>query len=137
VKVLFDTNVLLDVLAERQPFYGESARVWTLADTGKMTGLVSAIAYPTVYYIVQKVNGRRRAVPVLRTLRGIFRTVPCDEQILDEALGAGFPDFEDAIQVFSAIRAEADCILTRNGRDFARATIPALSPAEFLAQYSR
>ena len=72
----------------------------------------------------------------MRLLRDIFSTVPLDGQILDQAIDAGFGDFEDAIQYFSAIRAGADCIVSRDASAFPRADLPVMAPAEFLTTAS-
>jgi predicted nucleic acid-binding protein len=126
--VLFDTNVLLDVLARREPFYAAAAAVWSLAEAHKIEGVVSAISFNNAFYIVRKANGRDRALASLRVVRGRFRAVPLDVGIVDDALASGLTDFEDAIQYASAVRAGADCIVTRDPAGFPDAGIAILSP---------
>jgi len=133
VKVLVDTNVLLDVLQAREPHYPASVAIWDMAERGDLTALVSAISFNNIYYIVTRLGDRRRAARALRLLRGTFGIVPLDPQIIDQAIDAKLGDFEDAIQFFSAHHAAADFILTRNAKDFPKSAIPALSPEEFLA----
>jgi predicted nucleic acid-binding protein len=131
----FDTNVLIDVLLERQPFVADSRRVWFLAERGRIRGLVSALSFPNVHYVVRATRGTAAAMEMMAMLRGSFGVAPCDAQILDQAMDSDLSDFEDAIQYFSALRAGADCILTRNTGDFPRRpAIPVVSPREFLAQ---
>lgn len=136
MNVFVDTNVLLDVLAKREPFYNESAAVWTLAEQGKVRGLISSLSFSNIYYIVRRLKDRRAAVRAMVLLRDTFASVACDEQVLGQAIDSGMKDFEDAIQYFSALRAEAASLITRNPTHFPRSTLPVVTPAEFLAAYS-
>jgi predicted nucleic acid-binding protein len=137
MKVFFDTNVLIDVVAQRAPFYADSARVWSLAETGKVAGMVSAISFTNIFYIVRKLKGEKTARTALTLLRMNFRAVACDEQALKLAIDADISDFEDAVQYVSALRAGADCIVSRNPSHFpSSADCPVLSPEEFLAANS-
>ncbi len=133
MKVFIDTNILLDVLSRREPFYTEAATVWSLAETGEIEGLVSAISFNNIYYIVRKLKDRATAETALRFLRDVFRIVAPDEQIINQSIDAGFSDFEDAVQFHSAIRSKASYLITRNPADFPRSPISILSPGEFLA----
>ncbi len=135
MNVFLDTNVLLDVLTERKGFYRDSFRVWTLAEQGKIRAMVSVISFSNIYYIAQKVAGRRTADRLLRMVRDTFAPVAFDEQILNQAIDAELRDFEDAIQFFTAQRAGADTIVTRNPRHFPTGDIPVQTPAEFLAAH--
>lgn len=131
--VFVDTNVLLDVLAEREPFYADSQRIWTLSESGRIEAFVSAISFTNCYYIVRKYAGRRSAEKAVRLLRDVFAPVDLTSQILNQAIDSGLSDFEDAIQFYSAVHAQADCVVTRNADHFPRAPLSAFSPAEFLA----
>jgi predicted nucleic acid-binding protein len=140
MNVFLDTNVLLDVLARREPFYGAAAAIWTLAEQGKdrgpVHGLISAISFTNIYYIVCKVRDRRTARQALVLLHATFTPVACDGRILQLALDADFPDFEDAVQYHSALRARADCLITRDPHHFPASGLKVLAPAEFLAMRS-
>jgi len=133
MNVFFDTNVLLDVLRNRAPFVRSSQAAWLLAEQGTVTGLVSALSYSNIFYIVRKLADGPTAIAHLRLLRRNFSPVACTAATIDQALAADFTDFEDAVQYFSALAAHADCILTRNTDDFRAATIPVLTPDQFLA----
>lgn len=135
MRVHVDTNVLLDVLAEREPFWRSSAQVWSLAESGRLEAFVSAISYNNCFYIVRKYAGQARAYETLRILRDVFRPVPLTEQVLNQAMDAGFADFEDAIQYFSALHARAEILVTRNPDDFPKPALAVLSPTEFLAAH--
>ena len=136
MNVFFDTNVLMDVLLQRYPFVTESREVWFLAERGKVAGLVSALSFPNIYYVARKALGAETALSMMSLLRDTLTAVPLDEQILNQAMDAKFPDFEDAIQYFSARRADAECLLTRNVDHFPASGLRALSPEEFLAAHS-
>ena len=132
LKLFIDTNLLLDVLAERKPFYNSAARVWSLCETGVCQGIVSAISFNNVFYIVRRARNTDVARRALILMRGVFASVAPDQQILNQAIDSDIPDFEDAIQFFSAQRAGADYLLTRNASDFPKTGLPILAPDEFL-----
>lgn len=136
MNVFVDTNVLLDVLARREPFYADSAAVWTLAEQGKIHGMISALSFTNIYYIVCRLRSRNVALRTMRQLRDTFLAVPLDAQILNQAIDAGFRDFGDAVQYLSALRSNAACIVSRNPAHFPHADPPVLSPREFLAAHS-
>jgi predicted nucleic acid-binding protein len=133
VRVLVDTNVLLDVLAERKAFYPEAMRVWTLAESGKIDAHVAAISFSNCYYLARKHGGQRSAEKAIRLLRDVFTPVDLTARVITQAIDAGFSDFEDAIQFHSAIHAQAKCIITRDPDHFPKAPLSILTPAEFLA----
>jgi len=133
MKIFVDTNVLLDVLAKREPFYREAARIWSLAERGKIEAQVSVISFNNIYYIVRRAGDRKVAERALRLMRDIFTAVPLNTQVLNQAMDAEFRDFEDAIQFHSAVYAGAECLITRDADHFPSTAFPVLSPAEFLA----
>ncbi|MCY2962336.1 MAG: PIN domain-containing protein [Planctomycetota bacterium] len=86
MRIFFDTNILLDVLAKREPFYDESAAIWTLAERGMVVGLISAVSLTNVFYIVRKLESSVVAMKALRQMRHVFSISPCDEKVIDSAL---------------------------------------------------
>lgn len=135
--VLADTNILLDVLAARQPFLPAAQKVWELCELHRITGVVSAISFNNVYYIVRKAEGPRKARECLRRIRAIFQPVGVDERILEQAMNSPIHDFEDAIQYFSALRAGADCLVTRNPADFpARSAVSIITADAFVRRWN-
>jgi len=132
MNIFVDTNILLDVIAERMPFYDASAAILSLFEQDKAEGFVSAMSFNNTHYVLAKRAGRNRALKAMRTLLDTFNVVALDEKILSRAIDAEFDDFEDAIQFFSAIRCDADYLVTRNVKDFPHKDIPVLSPEEFL-----
>jgi len=135
MKVFLDTNIVMDVLRRREPFYGHSVRVWALAEGGQICGVVSAVSFTNVYYIVRRLMGRRAAQQAVVLMRHTFEMVATDAQTLNQAIDAGFSDFEDAVQYFSALRCGAACLVTRNPKHFPKEGIPVHTPTEFLAAH--
>jgi len=132
VKLFVDTNVLLDVLGRREPHVADASAVWSRVERGIHEGYISAISFNNVYYILRRSAGPKAAREAVKLLRDTFRIIPLDEQTIHRAIDADIPDFEDPVQFFSAIQAQADCLITRNVRHFPADTIPAMSPDEFL-----
>ena len=135
MRILVDTNVLLDVLARREPFYAPAAAIWSLAERGEVRAVVSAISFNNVYYIVLRAEDRTQAMKAMRLIRDVFDSVPPDSQIINQAIDANMDDFEDAVQFHSAIRAKATYLVTRNPGDFPKSALPILTPDEFLAAW--
>src|SRR5712671_2715343 len=118
MRVLVDTNVLLDVVVERKPFYTDSVAIWTLAEQGQLTGLVSAISFTNIYYIVRRLEDEKKARRALQLVRDTFQVADCDQQVINQAIDVKVKDFEDAVQYVSAVRASADCLVSRNPGHF-------------------
>ena len=133
MKVLFDTNVVLDVLLAREPHAAVAAWLFALVDSERIDGAVCATTVTTVAYVATKAVGGRQAKKLLRQLLDLFAVAGVDRQVLEAALRLDFEDVEDAV-IHEAARAwGAAGIVTRNGRDFARASLPVFDPAELLA----
>jgi len=133
VKVLFDTNVVLDVLLDRDPHVRVAAKLFALVDNGLVEGSICATTVTTIYYIAAKSFGRARAHNLVHDLLAVFTVAPVDRDVLDRAVDLGFDDFEDAV-VHEAARASGmAAIVTRDGAGFANATLPVFDPPELLA----
>lgn len=132
MKLLIDTNVLLDVLTRREPFLEDSSKVWEYVESGRAEGYVSASSFNNIYYIVRRVADRRKASRAVKLLRQLFQVAAVDADTLDRAIGSSMKDFEDAIQWVCALQVDANQIITRNTRDYPATRPVAVSPAEFL-----
>jgi predicted nucleic acid-binding protein len=133
MRVLFDTNVVLDVLLAREPHAAVAAQLMAMADRGAIDGVVSATTVTTMHYIAAKTLGREAAGAHVRDLLAIFDVACVDHAVLVAALDADFSDYEDAV-LHEAGRADSvAAIVTRNGKDFDGATIPVFDPGELLA----
>ena len=132
MKLFWDTNVMLDFLGEREPFYISAAKIATLADKRRVKVIVSALSYATISYFLTKYEGLGKTKDKLRKFKVISELCELDELIIEKGLNSDFSDFEDSLQYFSALRTECDIIITRNGKDFKKSIIPVMTPDEFL-----
>jgi predicted nucleic acid-binding protein len=136
MRLFIDTNVILDVLTDRQPWVEDSAAVLSLVDIPDVEGLVAAHSVTTLFYLASKHLGRPRTVAVLLDLLDHVTVTPLDQDLLLRALSLGWDDVEDAVQGISAQRAQADYLVTRNPSDFPSATVSVVTPRELLAVFS-
>ena len=97
-RVLVDANVVLDVLAKREPYYASSAAVWALVESGDVQGLIAAHTVTTLHYLVAKYLHRKQATLVITKLLHVFEVAEVGQGVLFEALALGWEDFEDAVQ---------------------------------------
>lgn len=132
MKILVDTNILLDVLAEREPFYLFSARIWSLIQEELIEGYISAISVNNLFYIIRKLKGQKPAELFVDHVLNDFGVIDLTGNILKQARTVSKKDFEDLIQYFSALHEGCDIILTRNKRDFPATGIALMSPQELL-----
>jgi predicted nucleic acid-binding protein len=136
VTVLFDTNVVLDVLLDREPFSTQAAILFSRVESGQLTGFLSAGSLTTLYYLIRKVAGGRVANRDIRKVLRLFEIVPINRQVLEGALALGFDDFEDAVICQAALSINAQGIITRDPDGFKKARVPVYSPSEFIQTLS-
>lgn len=130
-KLLIDTNIVLDLLARREPFYQEAAKLFSLADKKKVSLFVSALTFANVNYVLLKQINPASSRQVLRKLKLLVEIISLDEKIVDLALNDNdFSDFEDALQYYSAIENALEAILTRDLRGFRFSKLPVLTPGQ-------
>ena len=133
MKSLFlDTNIVLDLLAHRMPFYTEAAKLFSLADKKKIKLSISALCLADSNYILSRQNPEMEVRKILRKFKVLVNVFPLDDKITDLALNSEFKDFEDAIQYFTAIENDQDLIITRNQPDFKESKIPVMTAGEFI-----
>lgn len=132
-KVFIDTNVLIDYFATRRDYEAASTIV-TMAKDEKYKLLVSSLSFATASYIMNAHHKKTNAeiVALFADFVKMCNVTPVDSLIIDNAIASGFPDFEDAMQYYSAVRGGADAIITRNGADFTASQIPVYGPQGFL-----
>jgi len=133
VKAIIDTNVIVDVLAKREPFFADSALVLDRAERGDFIAMVCATTVTTIFYLVRREHGSEATVERIKDLTAICGIAPVNRSVIESALHSGFGDFEDAVLHHSAVLAGADCIVTRNVADFRDSTLLVYTPAQFLA----
>lgn len=133
MNALIDTNVILDVLARREPFFADSSLVLDRAERGEFVAWVCATTVTTLFYLAQRSLGVGATVAKLKDLTSLCNVALVNQSVIDSALQDRFSDFEDAVLHHSAVLAGADCIVTRNGGDFRESSLLIYSPAQFLA----
>jgi predicted nucleic acid-binding protein len=135
VRVLIDTNILLDFLLQREPFFQDAELLFDAIDSGLVIGCVTATTLTDIFYIAQKhtrsIEQARQAVAEILTVMTIC---PVDRAVLESAFNSGLTDFEDAVQIFCAVTQGLEAILTRDKRGFLSSPIPVLSISELLQQ---
>jgi len=120
---LLDINVLLDVLLDRKPWSDAASALLSLCDRKVVRGCWCAASVGTVYYLVHRELGAQRAREVVHDLTRILTVIPVDEAVINEALGENWPDLEDAIVHASARRAGVTHLVTRNPKDYRKASL--------------
>lgn len=132
MKVLIDTNIILDVLCNRHEFLEASERVFKLCEINKISGYISALSIPNIIYIMRKELQPEKVKDILSKLLLIFHVVDLKADDLKKAAELEFRDYEDAVQSVCASRIRADYIVTRNIRDFITSNVTAVKPSELL-----
>lgn len=131
-RLFLDTNVILDLLGERDPFYDSIAKVASLADKEQLKIVVSPISFATLNYFLSKFESAKIAQEKLRKFKIICEICKLDEHIIEKGLNSDFKDFEDALQYFCATDSDCDIIITRNGKDFKKSLLPVMTAKEYL-----
>jgi predicted nucleic acid-binding protein len=132
-KLFLDTNVILDLLSERVPFYESVAKIATLADQKNLKLVASPISFTTVEYVLRKFESAELVLNKLRRFKIICEVGTIDEETMEKALNSDFQDFEDAVQYFCALQADCSVIITRNGKDFKNSILPIMTGEEYLS----
>ena len=132
MKVLIDTNIILDVLCKRPAFYEDSAKIFKLCEVKKISGVISALSSPNIMYILRKELDADKTREILDSLMLIFSVADLKADDLKKAADMRFKDYEDAIQSACATRIKANYIVTRNIKDFSESKVTAIKPAELL-----
>ena len=130
---MVDLNVLMDILQKREPFFASAAALCEWEEKEGQDLAVAAHAMTTISYIVRKMAGAKAEEEALKWLMDSFEIVPADAAVFRQAMSLGISDYEDAVVAASAETSKCDYIVTRNIADFAKSSIPAIQPAEFLA----
>jgi len=133
IKVLFDLNILLDVLQQRDPFYEISAQLLAHAETGKIQGFIAPHSLTTLFYLIEKDQSSAHAKVAITSLLQVLQVAVIDQSTIEQALSLPYRDFEDAVQMMAAVQARAEYLVTRNVKDFQPAPLSVIQPSELLA----
>ncbi len=132
--VFVDTNILIDLLADRAPFSKFAIEIFNLAEKKEVRLFTSSHSYATTHYLLKKHISEKELRGLLYSLLDFVDLIPIDISIIKNSLSSNYKDFEDAIQIFAAhSMPDMDYIVTRNVRDFKDAGITVLPPAEVLS----
>lgn len=133
MKVLLDTNIIVDVALERQPYFSDSEAVLSLVEQRQIKGYISASTFGDLYYIIRTEKSRNLTLEFFRQIAIFCQVATVDGTAIAMALTANFRDFENAIQYSTAVVNQLDAIVTRNPQDFP-VTIPQIITPELLIQ---
>lgn len=134
IRLLIDTNILLDVLMKREPHFQNSALIWKLCETDSAEGYISSLTAANLVYVMRKELNPEKTGEVIQKLKLIFSLADLCAADITRAAELKWDDFKDAVQSATAERLHADCIITRNVRDFRESKTIAFTPAEYLAR---
>ena len=133
-KLFVDTNIVIDLLSRREPYYDEAATLFSLADKNQVELSVSSLTIANTSYVLLRQMGSIKAKSILRKLRLIIKILPLDDKIVGLALNdETFSDFEDGLQYFTAIENGQETIITRNLKDFKNSKLPTITAKQFIA----
>ena len=132
MKILIDTNVILDVLCDRTDFVESSSKIWKLCEVEKIDGYISALSIPNIVYILRKELTPEKTQQIIEQLFMIFHIADLKSSDIRKAANMKTSDYEDAIQMVCAQRMKVDFIVTRNIKDFIESKVPAMKPDELL-----
>jgi len=130
--ILIDTNVVLDILLYRQPWYTNAALIFGLTQKKQIMSYVSASAITDIFYFTQKEHGKNTAQETIKRLLQVFYPATVTDTNIYKALELEWEDFEDSVQYTVGEALSADFIVTRNTRDFSSGSIPAITPEQFI-----
>lgn len=132
-KILIDTNIVIDLLAKREPFYKSAAQLFSLADKQKIELSISSLTFANTNYVLSRLKSTQEAREILRRFRVLIKVLQLNDKLIDLALNDNdFKDFEDGLQYYTAIENEQDIIITRDLRDFKESKIPVMTAYEYL-----
>jgi len=131
--VFIDSDIILDVLANREPFYQSAAALFSLLESNKIKGFTSVIVFVNIHYLLRKQVSGEQTRTYLNYLKTLLQILPVDVRTIELALNSSFPDFEDAVQYHCAKQNGLEYFITRNKKDYDQAEIHILNAYEYMA----
>ncbi len=131
-RIFVDTDVLLDLLEQREPFYKSAAYLFSKADRREIQILISSLSFTNIHYILRKKYSNSESRKILSRLRVLVTVATVRDKRIELALASNFSDFEDAVQNYTAIDNRASVIITRNLKDYKQSQLPVMNPDTFL-----
>jgi predicted nucleic acid-binding protein len=133
--VFVDTDIILDLLTKREPFYPHAARLFSGVERQRLKACVSSLIFANLFYILRKQTSAPRAIEILKMLRRLVTVLPVNDKIIEQSLNSAFTDFEDAIQYHTALSKGIKYLLTRNIKDYRQPTITVCTAEDFLTRF--
>ena len=130
MKVLFDTNVVLDVLLDRAPFSGPASLLMSVVEKGEISGSICATTVTTIHYLASRVLGEKKARNHIKEIAALFEIAAVNRPVIQSAMDSEFGDFEDAVICYAASHVGAEVIVTRDAKGFEKSVLPVYSPSE-------
>lgn len=134
--VLIDTNVIIDFLAVREPFYDSAVQIIKKCASGEVDGYIAFHSLPNLWYIFRKVPEAQRRSWLMRICKILKVTSASQKSVLRAIQMSNFSDFEDCLQDRCAEEVSASYIITRNTADFKNSIISAIEPEEWLKKFN-
>ncbi len=131
-RLFLDTNVVIDLLGERLPFYNSIAVIASMSDRKEVELVISALSFSTVYYVLSKYENPTNVRLKLSKIKTLSKISDLTDLIIEKGLISNFSDFEDSLQYHSALEKNCDIIITRNAKDFKRSELPLMTADEYL-----
>ena len=130
-RIFVDTNILLDVLLEREGYYYDALKIWANAENGNVEACIAAISLNNIHYVMRKLKSETTAMIAVKILLRIFKVIPVDADILGLAVDFHDKDFEDDIQLQCALKAKCSQLFTRNPNHYDHSAIAVVPPSSF------
>ena len=132
--IFLDTNVIIDFLADREPYADEAALIFQHSLSGNLSIYVSALSFNNIYYILRRQYSHKECIKMLNTLSEWTNILDASKVMVIKSMQSNFNDFEDAMQYFTALsHSEIECIVTRNTKDFKKSKLPVMTPREIVS----
>jgi len=131
-KVFLDTDVILDLLTEREPHFETAVELFLQIQDRTIQAYTSPVIIANIFYILNKHLGRKKAIQSLIKLKSLVKVLNCGDRVIELALSSDFKDFEDAIQYYTALENNIDILITRNVKDYKTANITISTPLEYI-----
>jgi predicted nucleic acid-binding protein len=133
--VFVDTDIVLDLLGNRKPFYRHAAELFSIADRSEITIFVSSLSFSNLNYILSKQYSSNQARKILMKFKTLVTVLSVSDKVVELALLSDFKDFEDALQYFTALENGVTLLLTRNLKDYKTAGIPIMTAEQYLKKH--
>ncbi len=134
-KIFVDTDVCIDLLSGRKPFNAAAEKLFSLADIGKIKICVSSLSFSNIDYVLRSQYSANHSRQIIAKFKTLVTVLSVDSKTIDLVIASDFHDFEDAIQYYSAIENGITTLVTRNLKDFKKATIKVVTPEVYLTKH--